>query len=174
MLLLLAISLIIINSAVVSACSCAIPPPPLKALNMSDAVFAGKIIDLDPITFSVSSVWKGAEYETIILLSDATTCGFNFAENKEYLVYAHKPGRSRVSNPLITGEKLTTNICTRTKLLADANEDLQELGEGKVPTKSGANMDNIPSSNVGPNYFLIAALGFAILVIVWLIIKRKK
>ena len=118
------------------ACSCAENPPPLEALERSAVVFAGRVVSLktlerlddtwsslDPVTveFEVSRVWKGQDYQTTYLTTarSGASCGFTFVEGEEYLVYSHNA--------------TTVSLCSRTRSMAEAEEDLQALGEGSSP-----------------------------------------
>ena len=121
------------------ACSCVPPPPPQQALAKSEAVFAGKVVAVsglppggynstDPrvIAFKVSTVWKGPSYETLFIttpLSEAS-CGFTFVEGEEYIVYAWKG--------------IDILLCSRTKLIGQADEDFAALGAGSTP-EAGSN-----------------------------------
>jgi len=135
-------SSIFANTAL-NTCSCALPPGPRESLEHATAVFAGKVINInvlsgtsissaDPVevTFEVSQIWKGPNYRTLAVITaiNGVSCGFSFKQNKEYIVYAY-------------GEEngLSTTICSRTKLLTNAQEDLKELGEGNLPSSSGSN-----------------------------------
>ena len=127
----------------VYACSCAQPGPPSEELEESSAVFAGTVVSIqhsyDPdgrsvsrddrstIGFEVSSVWKGTVYENMLITTSPTggSCGFSFVEGQEYIVYAY-------DSPYVDGG-YTTGICTRTALLEHAQEDIDELGEGRAP-----------------------------------------
>ena len=122
------------------ACSCRMPSPPLESLRQSDYVFAGVAEDIvfdslnndgthisygsKYVTFSVSSVWKGAPKNTLIVVTPVSgaQCGFGFQKGQEYIVYANE-----------YNGKLRTSHCSRTKMLKRAQEDLQELGEGTIP-----------------------------------------
>jgi photosystem II stability/assembly factor-like uncharacterized protein len=128
-----------------SACSCAGPAPVQEELSRKTAVFSGKVTGVagpnrgfvrssaDPvrITFEVGNVWKGellAQTDVYTAASSAS-CGYDsFAVGKEYIVYA-----STDKDQLVTG------LCSRTKLLTAAGEDLQALGNGygPLPGKSG-------------------------------------
>ncbi len=177
LLLIIFVSLLFSNTAIVSACSCVEPTLPKESLEQSIAVFAGKVVDVDVpggiivssgdsvrVTFEVSKIWKGPDYKTLVLTTarDGATCGYSFKKNNEYIVYAY-------------GEenKLETGICSRTKLLSSAQDDLQELGEGNFPTNSGSNY--VPQTS---NFFLIiSVVGIAIVLIilvVYLVRKFKK
>jgi len=170
-------SLLVVNTTTVNACSCVQPAPSKESLEQSTAVFAGKVIDIDApsgiivdsadpvrVTFEISKIWKGPDYETLVLTTarDGASCGYGFEENEEYIVYAY-------------GEenKLSTGICSRTRLLAKAQEDLQDLGAGDLPTNSGSNY--VPQTS---NFVLITSIaGIAIVlfaIIIFLIRKYKK
>jgi hypothetical protein len=128
--------LIILFSAMTSfpsvsyACKCAGPPSIEKELERSNAVFSGKVIDIDnnrnnqKILFEVEEAWKGVSKTQIILTDEQSSCSLNFSEGKSYLVYAYD----------FQGD-LTTNICDRTKELSSAKDDLEYLGEGTSPTE---------------------------------------
>lgn len=123
-----------VSAEMAYACSCAPPRPPLEALERAEAVFAGTVTAVsgippggynssDPrvIAFKVSEVWKGQSYETMFIttpLSEAS-CGFTFVEGEEYIVYAWKG--------------VDVLLCSRTKRLGQAQEDLAALGEGSAP-----------------------------------------
>ncbi len=53
-----------------------------------------------------------------------STCGFLFDQGIEYIVYAFNANTS-----------LSTNICTRTKKLSEAQDDLDELGPPVVASE---------------------------------------
>ena len=118
------------------ACSCVQNPPPPEALERSALVFAGKVVSLklherpgdvwssaDPVTveFEVSRVWRGYDYQTMYLTTarSEATCGFTFIEGEEYLVYS--------------SNAVTVSLCSRTRSMSEAEEDLAALGEGRSP-----------------------------------------
>ena len=125
------------------ACSCAQPGSPSEELRESSAVFAGRVVSVrhtyDPdgrsvsrddhsaIGFEVSAVWKGTVYEDKVITTPPTggSCGFRFVEGEEYIVYAY-------DGPYVDGG-YSVGICTRTALLEQAQEDIDELGEGRAP-----------------------------------------
>lgn len=121
------------------ACSCAMPASVQEELQRSEAVFSGKVIGItekkgllrssaDPLTVqvSVSSVWKGtiAPEVTIYTALSSASCGYGFQRNTEYLIYAGRDADGQ----------LQTNLCSRTKPLSKAEEDLAALGTGQSPT----------------------------------------
>lgn len=77
-------------------------------------------------TFEVSRVWKGdfGRAVTVITADNSGMCGVTFRKGDSYLVYATE-----------RDGKLHTNICTRPRVLAHAQEDLDTLGEGKPPAE---------------------------------------
>lgn len=111
------------------ACSCAPPPPPKKALKGSEAVFSGKVTKIEiaekkglkEVTIEVQTVWKGAKKKTLVVRTaiHGATCGYSFKMGKSYLIYCY------------SSDPLTTGLCTRTKPLDKAVDDLKELGKGK-------------------------------------------
>lgn len=102
------------------------------AFDTSHAVFTGRVMTLstetDPETdralsivqFELSRVWKGTipEVAQVASLPQNSSCHFPFMEGQRYLVYAHADESGR----------LRTNLCSRTKLLVQA-EDAAELEE---------------------------------------------
>jgi hypothetical protein len=121
----------------VFACSCAPPGPPKVELSQSVSVFAGRVTHIekpsgtiissaDPIsiTFQVSTVWKGPAYKTLVVQSarDSASCGFPFEPGQEYIVYARG-----------SETHLLVSLCSRTQPLADAGEDIGQLGQGITP-----------------------------------------
>ncbi|KST68183.1 hypothetical protein [Mastigocoleus testarum] len=116
------------NSKEACACSCLPPGPPKSELDRSEAVFAGKVMRIRRknsevrVKFKVMTSWKGEvnKKQVITTQINSAACGYSFERGQQYLVYA-----SKFDNKL-----LSTNICSRTKLLANAEEDLSELGEG--------------------------------------------
>ena len=120
------------------ACSCAEDNTPAEELESSASVFMGRVVSVrqfdrgdgtwsttDPtnIEFDVQTVWKGPAYETLYLTtprSDAS-CGFAFTEGVSYVVYSH--------------DGSSVSLCSRTRELSRAAQDLDELGEGSIPTR---------------------------------------
>ncbi|WP_029192873.1 hypothetical protein [Paenibacillus harenae] len=124
------------------ACSCAGPITVEEQLNHSEAVFAGRVLEVKEqksvegyvtkaVLFETKQIWKGGPESQIIIQtgSGGGDCGYHFEEGKDYLVYANR------SDMYGGKEQLVTIICDRTKELAGAQEDLTVLGEGKAPTE---------------------------------------
>ena len=116
-----------------TACSCS-PVTPAQAFDRADTVFTGSVKSLrvrrglfgqssvDPATaeFEVTQVWKGPREETMTIktVRSEVSCGFEFRQGLEYLVYARE-GK--------------TGLCDRTALTLRASDDLSALGEGWKP-----------------------------------------
>ncbi len=131
--------------SIASACSCMMPGTPADEMANSDAVFQGRVVKIEmpvpndgtgsaTVTLDVSKVWKGQKSKTITVstATNSAACGFicespdctaGFKEGGEYIVYAGDYNGDGA---------LSTSICTRTKLLSEAQEDLEGLGEGTV------------------------------------------
>ena len=126
---------LILAPALAAACSCAPPPPPREALKGSTAVFSGKVVEVKrhddfrlAVEFAAEESWKGIDARKVVVYTanNGAACGVNFEKGKRYLVYATEVPQGD------EGKKaLSTNLCTRTAKLADAKEDLKDLGEGK-------------------------------------------
>jgi len=109
--------------AICYPCTCVFPTFE-EQWEAATAVFRGKVTQIEPndeghlrIELEVLRNWKGPEDKTIQVLSAENTamCGYPFETHKEYLVFA-------------TGkEKLQVCLCSRTKQIADAAEDLEQL-----------------------------------------------
>ncbi|MFB5762277.1 hypothetical protein [Paenibacillus medicaginis] len=139
--------LLVAKPTVVYACSCAEPPPPNEAKAQSAAVFSGKALSVkqkiapilstdDPVkvTFQVDRLWKGKVSSTTVITTamSSASCGYEFTEGQDYLVYARYDQESGV---------LHTTLCDRTALLSEAAGDLQELG----PSTASATRENAAS-----------------------------
>ena len=135
---------------VAAACSCVPPRSPCNYYGGAAAIFVGRAVGAaqqrsivdeqgNKITFDVGTIrllvlenFKGAsDYEVEINSgTGGGDCGYWFRRNETYLVYAYF---------LPDGKKLTTNICTRTRPLSHANEDLEYLRSLKT-AKPGATL----------------------------------
>lgn len=123
------------------ACSCAELPSVEEELLHSEAVFSGKVIDIQQkkhlkgyltktVLFEIEATWKGGSQSQVIVTtgSGGGDCGFDFEKGREYLVYA--------SESSMYGKKeLVTILCDRTRLVTAADEDFAVLGEGKAPNQ---------------------------------------
>lgn len=126
------------------ACSCVMPGPPTAELEAATAVFSGKVLradvrggevtsSADPVWvgFQAYSVWKGPALTTLVVTTarGSASCGYPFEVGREYLVYSGG-----------TWDALEVSLCSRTRLLSEADEDLAALGSGNVlwPPETGA------------------------------------
>jgi hypothetical protein len=117
------------------ACTCSAPGTPGEGLKRSVAVFKGRVVEIGrpfldrigltksaghQVKFEVVRQWKGAPSRTIDVTTRLTgeACGFPFEEKKEYLVYV-------VNEPV----DIQTGICTGTKNIADAEQEMRQLDE---------------------------------------------
>ena len=161
-----------------SACSCIVPAPSKESLGQSAAVFLGKVQNIedtkglfelgqssiDPIkvTFEVSKVWKGLDYKTITVTTarSGASCGYSFEKGKEYLVYAY--GKEN---------DLNAGLCSRTAPVENAQQDLKDLGEGKIPSIGIPNQEQ--KSNIAAIASIIA-ITLVLGTLVTLFLRKKK
>ena len=121
------------------ACSCVPPDSPREALANSAMVFMGTVVsvpvfedddgfsvgtDTVRIEFDVHTVWKGTVTRPMFLTTRrwSESCGYPFVEGVTYVVYSR--------------DGSTVSLCSRTRPLSEATEDLIELGPGKVPASN--------------------------------------
>jgi len=122
------------TSSVNATMRCLVEPNSVKkALKQSAAVFAGEVLEFKTgrhfmeARFRVERSWKGVESEEVLVLADSTAESPHYRTGEKYLVFAG-----------IQYGKLFTGNCSRTRRIADAQEDLQQLGEGKAPKRSSS------------------------------------
>lgn len=137
------------------ACDCSVPAFS-DASNGAVAIFAGRVenirdrpsINAVAVTFSPSTVWKGTLPPTVVVLTSphGPSCGYEFQERQEYLVYARPAGTTILYAGPTTG--LEASSCGRTQPLADATADLAALGDGQAPA---TDMAETPQPPVLPN-----------------------
>ena len=132
------------------ACSCIVPGSPSEELDKSAAVFSGKVVSVkeqsffgttisstDPTTvkFAIDQVWKGPVKPDMSFKTarSGASCGFTFVEGKEYIVYSH--------------DGANVSLCSRTKLVSKAREDLDALGTGHPPNGEASDPQDDASSS---------------------------
>ncbi len=136
----------LIYTETVLACLCVGKPPAAQALEQAAAVFTGQVIKIKEVeievggeivrqnraTFEVAKSWKGIMNETIAVHTGfgVGDCGYEFAKDESYLVYAF-------GGDFLGKDLLHTNICSRTNILADAQEDLKVLRALPVSPRGG-------------------------------------
>ncbi len=154
--------------SIAQACSCAPPPAPKIALEQAAAVFVGRVTSVEKLQtgsqytssnrfqFTVSKKWKGVQgaVATVISNGNSAACGIVFDSDRDYLVYAFKNKDD---------DQLQTNLCTRTKRVADAAADLAELGEPMKEAPDYPVADNgVKQLNVTTTSDPLSALGKAL------------
>lgn len=108
--------------AAVHACQCREREPPCAQYGNADVVFVGSVIQSTvlgfgpqrKIVFSIERAIKGLSGSTAELMNSGTSCNYEFALGKTYLVYAYR-------NP--KRNELYSHYCTRTTELANAKSD---------------------------------------------------
>ena len=132
------------------ACFCMTPGSPCDSYGDSEAIFLGRVIgsverkshtnqngdttgyDVGTIRFLVQENFKGAPGYEIEIHSGTSggDCGYWFLRNESYVVYAYRDARDNL---------LHTSVCTRTKHVSAAAEDLQYL-RGLANAKPGGTL----------------------------------
>ena len=129
----------------VSACVCASGSPPCQNAFQVDAVFAGTVRSVVPlpedgpplrpgemripqtvrVEFDTVVPFRGLQGSNVTVLTAGSgpACGYGFKPGERYLVYANRKGT-----------ELVTGICSRTRPLADAAEDLQFFQTFSAPS----------------------------------------
>jgi hypothetical protein len=117
------------------ACSCFMSGPPCQAAWNADSVFVGTVRSIEQmdhdefgqpyrsvlVKFDVERGFVNAVPGPLELstASNGAACGYSFVGGERYLVYARKTPTSRLS----------TSICSRTRPLDKAQEDLRYLAD---------------------------------------------
>ena len=132
-----------------AACDCGYAGAPCKAFEKTPTVFVGRVVKISTIdlktasgddykdrlvSFEVERSYRGLTTKTAVVLSGWNSdCGYRFQEGVRYLVYAY---------PHSPTAKLTTSICTRTRPLSEASEDLEYLEKKDDPSR-GAGIEGM-------------------------------
>lgn len=141
----------------VLACSCKAERPVCEALGGNDVVFVGKVVGgkqttvinegvtenwtVGEIHFQVEEGFLGVKKGSQITIRSGKgggDCGYWFKSEETYLVYGYGNSTNGFS----------TNICTRTRHISRADEDLDLLRK-LVSKKSGANLLGIIREEAG-------------------------
>lgn len=158
------------------ACSCAEPISVQDELSRSETVFTGRVVEVkeertngylyNAVLFETSQIWKGGLESQIMIHTGGGggDCGIQFKQGEDYLVYANP------SSMYGDKEQLVTIICDRTNVLAQAEEDLAILGEGKVPTKQVDLTSEFNRLNSGA---WVTVLGIVLIVVVAFLVWRR-
>jgi hypothetical protein len=122
-------TLSIVNVGVARACTCIGPADAREGLELSEAVFSGRVIKADEFGAEVEAerVWKGNLTKTrVTVLNPApgTSCSIALTRGARYIIFASvEKERGRFV--------YTPKICFPTSTLSKAEQTLKELGEGK-------------------------------------------
>jgi 5-hydroxyisourate hydrolase-like protein (transthyretin family) len=132
-----------VNADPASACSCALSGPPCQNYFQVDAVFIGTVRTIteveappDPmpfrrrlVTFTVERALRGLEGTSAGVTTGmgGGDCGYAFRAGERYLVYAYKAQDGQ----------LHTGICSRTRPIAEAADDLRFI-DGARTAPAGA------------------------------------
>lgn len=154
------------------ACSCVPPAAPIAARDGATAVFAGTVSGIarsDPtsggllVTFDLSQTWKGPEGPqlTIATSDNSASCGFEFTQGEEYIVYA-----------FAQDGQIQTNLCSRTAPLAGAGEDLAALGPG-TPVAAGAGAVGGVDAGMPWLPLAVGGVGAALLLVGVVALRRR-
>ena len=111
---------------------CFIGPKSVNStLKKSTAVFSGEVLEIRTglnflqARFRVERSWKGVESDEVFVFTDDSAESPHYKVGEKYLVFAG-----------IRNSKLFTGMCSRTKRLEYAEEDLKQLGEGNLRRKA--------------------------------------
>ena len=120
------------------ACSCVGGIPICETFWKTPVVFAGEVIDISPeidaasfadrrVRFTVERVWRGSASGTIDVMTSGSSasCGYSFQRGERYLVFTYDRGGT-----------LWTGLCSATKRLVNAKEELDYLNQ-RFPAAEG-------------------------------------
>jgi MYXO-CTERM domain-containing protein len=137
------------HAAPARACSCAELPFEM-ARQSSVAIFEARVASIEDgadgarhVHLDVVQTWLAAEHEhaEVVTASTEAACGFTFVVGQSYLVYASA----------LEGEAYRVSLCSRTRLMADADDDRALLGSGVVPVDiEDAPEDEAPAARTPP------------------------
>jgi hypothetical protein len=130
------------------ACSC-VGPRGKEALAGAAAAFSGKVVQIERldadeprgepriiVTFEVYRWWKGQLKKSVVLhtIYNKWSCeGYFFKEGGEYVVFAYRNREHMAEKFPFAKDTLGVTLCGGTKVLANANDELRELGAGRRP-----------------------------------------
>ena len=138
---LLALLIVVSDARDARACSCISGTPLCETLWNTPVVFAGEVIEIADVPgpssspfpanrlvrFRVEQSWREEVPREVEVRtgSGGGDCGYTFIKGVRYLVFARR-----------NGEQLNTSICSPTKPISDAGEDL-EYPEDCIQTVCG-------------------------------------
>lgn len=130
------------------ACSCMMPESPKIELEKSSKVFIWRVLSVQKEKWLNELMWwmnnnivnlevkaniKWVEQKEISLTTaeSSAACWYNFKKDKEYIVYAWE-----------YDWKITASLCSRTNLIENASEDLQDFEKLIINNQSNNNIEN--------------------------------
>ena len=129
--ILLALLFMVVAAAEANACSCG-PRTLDEEIKQSAAIFIGKVVRLEvtevvdgishvKVTIDVQRTFKGKPGRTVVMTTSdgCCYCAPWFEIARTYLIYAFEED----------DDSLGTSTCSRTKLVAEAAEELKVLGK---------------------------------------------
>jgi hypothetical protein len=120
-----------------AAAECVFPQHPLRALEASEAVFVGLVLDVGEvavsgpedsvfgITVQMLQSWKGPTADTVTMLGSASSTDYEFEVGTTYLIYA------RYVRPEL--KYLSTAYCMPTRPIEEAEDHILALGRPRWP-----------------------------------------
>lgn len=132
------LALLLVSADEAIACSCIPERPACESFGNATAVFVGKVVgaarqipvkngdgttttyDAEAVYFEIEEAFSGVKGRKRVTIYSGTgggDCGYWFLRGEHYLVYAYGD----------SGKALSTNICTRTRPMSSAGEDLKFL-----------------------------------------------
>ena len=164
---LLALLIVVSDARDARACSCMTGTPLCETLWKTPVVFAGEVIDITDVpggfdsrlpenrrvTFRVEQSWREDVPREVHVRtgSGGGDCGYPFIKGVRYLVFAHR-----------NGEQLTTTICSPTKPISDAGEDLEYLKTASKPSVAGRVFGRVTFQRSDPDAPAMPLKGYAL------------
>lgn len=147
-------------------CSCATPKSTNETYQESDAVFAGKAVDImskdhtNTVQFEVRMAWKGISESTVFVRTadSGSMCGYSFERGRDYLVYAYNGS-----------DYLSSGSCGRTQPLETAFSDMAYLGPGYVPQPDAPIIEEEPSGS----WLLVLLIGVSAGAVIFIVLRRS-
>ena len=144
-----------------SACSCIYYENVSDKLKNADYVFSGKVTDIklvdaysnqkmQEVTVRIINSWKPSAFpESVNLviysnIDSGANCGYNFEEDKEYLVYAYLDDET---------QKFMTNSCMGNLVLSKTDKEIKDLNELTQNTNNNPNNNNNTAEPIDSNIF---------------------
>lgn len=119
------------NSSLASGCTCTHWARPMEEIKWSDAVFIGTVVaistdrskNLNRVEIQVDRSWKGVREPNVSVFtsSSGSSCGIEYHLFEKWLIYAETDQHG-----------LSTHMCSRTRPIEDAKDDLRVLGNKYV------------------------------------------